>query len=59
MSKVAVYNICGEKVGELELLKEIFDVEINRNPSSYLLQGGPLYEPPCAKIPNPLKRSGL
>ncbi len=30
MSKVAVYNICGEKVGELELLKEIFDVEIKK-----------------------------
>ena len=30
MSKVAVYNICGEKVGELELLKEIFDVAIKK-----------------------------
>lgn len=30
MSKVAVYNICGEKVGELELLKEVFDVEIKK-----------------------------
>ena len=28
MSKVAIYNIDGEKVGELELLKEVFDVEI-------------------------------
>lgn len=30
MSKVEVYNICGEKVGELELLKEVFDVEIKK-----------------------------
>lgn len=30
MSKVALYNICGEKVGELELLKEVFDVEIKQ-----------------------------
>ena len=28
MSKLAIYNIDGEKVGELELLKEVFDVEI-------------------------------
>lgn len=28
MSKIAVYNIGGEKVGELELLKDIFDVEV-------------------------------
>jgi len=30
MSKVEVYNVCGEKVGELELLKEVFDVEIKK-----------------------------
>ena len=28
MSKLAIYNIDGEKVAELELLKEVFDVEI-------------------------------
>lgn len=28
MSKLAIYNIDGEKVGELELSKEVFDVEI-------------------------------
>lgn len=30
MSKIAVYNIGGEKVGELELLKEVFDAEIKK-----------------------------